>query len=73
MLLGDERRVARVDIASRKVLSTTKLPFTPGGIATGGGGAWVTEDGGDGLVRLDGTTGAIARRLSIPARGDRGT
>ena len=32
----------------------------------------MTEDGGDGLVRLDGTTGAIARRLSIPARGDRG-
>ena len=58
-LLGDERRVARVDIASRKVLSTTTLPFTPGGIATGGGDAWVTEDGGDGLVRLDGTTGAI--------------
>ena len=72
MLLGDERRVARVDIASRKVLSTTTLPFTPGGIATGDGDAWVTEDGGDGLVRLDGTTGAIARRLSIPARGDRG-
>ena len=72
VLLGDERRVARVDIASRKVLSTTTIPFTPGGIATGGGGAWVTEDGGDGLVRLDGTTGAITRRFSIPARGDRG-
>ena len=72
MLLGDERRVARVDIASRKILSTAKLPFIPGGIATGGGSAWVTEDGGDGLVRLDGTTGAIARRFSIPARGDRG-
>jgi ABC-type transport system substrate-binding protein/tRNA A-37 threonylcarbamoyl transferase component Bud32 len=72
VLLGDERRVARVDIASRKILSTAKLPFIPGGIATGGGSAWVTEDGGDGLVRLDGTTGAIAQRFSIPARGDRG-
>jgi ABC-type transport system substrate-binding protein/tRNA A-37 threonylcarbamoyl transferase component Bud32 len=71
VLLGDERRVARVDIASRKILSTATLPFVPGGIATGGGGAWVTEDGGDGLVRLDGTTGAIAQRFSIPARGDR--
>ena len=71
VLLGDERRVARVDVASRRVLSTAKLPFIPGGIATGGGSAWVTEDGGDGLVRLDGTTGAIAKRFSIPARGDR--
>ena len=71
MLLGDDRRVARVDIASRTMLSTTTLPFTPGGIAAGGGDAWVTEDGGDGLVRLDGTTGAIARRFSVPARGDR--
>ena len=71
VLLGDERRVARVDVASRKVLGTTRLPFIPGGIAVGGGGAWVTEDGGDALVRLDGTTGAIAQRFSIPARGDR--
>ena len=70
VLLGDERRVARVDIASRTILSTTRLPFVPGGIATGGGGAWVTEDGGPGLVRLDGTTGAIVRRFSVPARGD---
>ena len=30
VLLGDERRVARVDIASRKVLSTTTLPVHAG-------------------------------------------
>ncbi len=55
VLLGDERRVARVDLASRKVLSSTRLPFAPGGIATGAGGAWVSEDDGPGLVRLDGS------------------
>ena len=71
VLLGDERRVARVDLASRKVLSSTRLPFSPGGIATGGGAAWVTEDDGPGLVRLDGTTGRIAKRFSVPIRGDR--
>ena len=33
----------------------------------------MTEDGGAGLVRLDGTTGAIAQRFSVPIRGDRST
>ena len=71
VLLGDERRVARVDLASRKVLSSTRLPFAPGGIATGGGAAWVTEDNGPGLVRLDATTGRIVKTFSVPIRGDR--
>ena len=71
VLLGDERRVARVDLASRKVLSSTRLPFAPGGIATGAGGAWVTEDDGPGLVRLDRDSGRISKRFSVPIRGDR--
>ena len=70
VLLGDERRVARVDLASRRVLSSAKLPFAPGGIATGGGAAWVTEDDGPGLVGLDPATGRIARTFSVPIRGD---
>jgi ABC-type transport system substrate-binding protein len=73
VLLGDERRVARVDLVSHKVLSSTKLPFAPGGITTGGGAAWVTEDDGPGLVRLDGTSGQIAKRSSVQIRGDRST
>jgi ABC-type transport system substrate-binding protein len=71
VLLGDERRVARVDLASRKVLSSTKLPFAPGGIAADGDAAWVTEDSGPGLVRLDEVTGRIAKQFSIPIRGER--
>lgn len=71
VLLGDERRVARVDLASRKVLSSTRLPFAPGGIATDGDSAWVTEDAGPALVRLDATTGQIAKRFTVPIRGDR--
>jgi ABC-type transport system substrate-binding protein/streptogramin lyase len=71
VLLGDERRVARVDLASRKVLSTTRLSFVPGGIATGGGSTWVTEDRGARLVRLDRATGRIAQRFSVPLRGER--
>jgi serine/threonine-protein kinase len=71
VLLGDERRVARVDLASRKVLSSTRLPFVPGGIATGGGATWVTEDRGPGLVSLDRATGKIVQRFSVPIRGER--
>src|SRR4051794_1004756 len=71
VLLGDERRVARVDLASRKVLSSTRLPFKPGAITTGAGGAWVTEDDGPGLVRLDRDSGRISKRFSVPVRGDR--
>ena len=71
VLLGDERRVARVDIASRKILSTTTLPFTPGGIATGGGDAWVTEDGGDGLVRARRNDRRDRAAVLHPGEGDR--
>ena len=71
VLLGDERRVARVDLDSRKVLSSTRLPFEPAGIATGEGGAWVSESDGPGLVRLDRASGRIAKRFSVPIRGDR--
>jgi ABC-type transport system substrate-binding protein len=71
VLLGDERRVARVDLASRTTLSSAKLPFSPGGITTGAGAAWVTEDGGARLVRLTGRTGTISATYSIPIRGDR--
>jgi ABC-type transport system substrate-binding protein/tRNA A-37 threonylcarbamoyl transferase component Bud32 len=71
VLLGDQRRVARVDLASRKVVSSTRLPFAPGGIATDGDAAWVTEDSGPGLVRLDAATGQITKRFSVPVRGDR--
>ena len=70
VLLGDERRVARIDLVSHRVLSSTKLPFAPGGIATGGGAAWVTEDSGPKIVRLDGTTGRIERQFSIRIRGE---
>ena len=71
VLLGDERRVARVDLASRRVVSSARLPFVPGDLAAGGGGVWVTEDGGPGLARLDGVTGTIAKTFSVPIRGHR--
>jgi ABC-type transport system substrate-binding protein/predicted Ser/Thr protein kinase len=71
VLLGDQRRVARVDLTSRKVLSSTKLPFPPGGITTGDGAAWVTQDDGPGLVRIDAATGRIVKRFSVQVRGTR--
>jgi len=60
-----------VDLASHNVLSSTRLPFSPGAIATGGGAAWVSEDDGPGLVRLDGTTGRIVKTFSVSIRGER--
>ncbi len=71
VMLGDERRIARVGLTSHKVLSSTKLPFRPGGITTGAGAAWVTEADGPGLLRLDGKTGTIAKRYSVQIRSDR--
>ena len=71
VLLGDERRVARIDLATRRRLSTARLPFRPGGITTGDGATWVTEDGGPGLVRLDGASGALSATYSVPIKGER--
>ena len=62
------RRPRRPRVA-QGALVDARLPFSPGAIATGGGAAWVTEDDGPGLVRLDGTSGRIVERRSRSRSG----
>ena len=42
-LLGDQQKVAQVDLRRRAVVRTVKLPFPAGGIAIGDAGVFVTE------------------------------
>jgi hypothetical protein len=66
VLLGGDRRVARIDIATRKVTARVTLPWGPGGrIASGAGSAWITEDQGARVARIEARTGKIADRSSL--------
>ena len=64
VLLGDQRRVARVDLASRRC-SRRRGCRSARRHRDGGGAAWITQDDGPGLVRIDGATGRIVRRFSV--------
>jgi ABC-type transport system substrate-binding protein len=68
LLLGPEKRVLRIDLATRKVTGMVKLPWAPGErIASGGGFIWVTEDRnlGSMVIGIDARTGQIARQFTV--------
>src|SRR5712691_10184926 len=68
LLLGQERRVLRVDLTTRKLTGIVTLPWVPGErIASGGGFVWVTEDRnlGAAVIGIDARTGRIARRFNV--------
>jgi ABC-type transport system substrate-binding protein/DNA-binding beta-propeller fold protein YncE len=67
VLLGQARRLLRVDLATKKVIGVVKLPWAPGErIASGGGFVWVTADRvGAAVVGIDVRTGRIARRFTV--------
>jgi hypothetical protein len=65
VLLGGDRRVAH-NITTRKVTARVTLPWGPGGrIASGAGSAWITEDQGARVARIEARTGKIADRSSL--------
>jgi ABC-type transport system substrate-binding protein len=69
-LLGDQQKVAQVDLQRRAVLRTMTLPFPAGGIAIGGGAVFVTERGGaPGVARISTRTGKITARWTVETHG----
>jgi tRNA A-37 threonylcarbamoyl transferase component Bud32 len=71
-LLGDQQKVAQVDLRRRAIVRTVKLPFPAGGIAIGGGAVFVTERGGaPGVARISTRTGKVTARWTIETRGVR--
>ncbi|MEN3283457.1 MAG: hypothetical protein V7607_4597 [Solirubrobacteraceae bacterium] len=71
-LLGDQQKVAQVDLRRRAVVRTVKLPFPAGGIAIGDGAVFVTERGGaPGVARISTRTGKVAAHWTIETHGVR--
>jgi hypothetical protein len=71
-LLGDQQKVAQVDLQRRAVVRTVKLPFPAGGIAIADGAVFVTERGGaPGVARVSTRTGKVTARWTIETHGVR--
>ena len=57
--------VARIDLASNRVVAVIKLsPGSPAGIAVAGGSVWVAA-GGDGVARIDAATNRLLGTLRL--------
>jgi ABC-type transport system substrate-binding protein/streptogramin lyase len=66
VLLGDEERIAQVDLASHRIERILKIPEGHGArIAAGGGSIWVTENSGPGVLRIDLRTGKVVSRFPV--------
>jgi serine/threonine protein kinase/ABC-type transport system substrate-binding protein len=66
VLAGATQHLLRVSLATHRIDWNVKLPWPAAGrIAVGGGFVWVTQDGGAGVVGVDGHTGRIARRFHV--------
>jgi ABC-type transport system substrate-binding protein/tRNA A-37 threonylcarbamoyl transferase component Bud32 len=66
VLVAAKQRLLKVDLASRRVVKTTALPWVPAGrIAVGGGFVWVSQEEGPGLIGVDGRTGRLVRRFTV--------
>jgi ABC-type transport system substrate-binding protein/tRNA A-37 threonylcarbamoyl transferase component Bud32 len=65
-LLGDERSIARIDLADHEVKKFLKLDEGHGGhIAAGGGLVWVQQNSGPGVVGINAATGKVSRRFNV--------
>jgi ABC-type transport system substrate-binding protein len=66
VLLGDEERIAQVDLGTHRVERIFKIPERHGARAAAGGGSiWVTQNSGPGVIRIDARTGKIAGRFRV--------
>jgi ABC-type transport system substrate-binding protein/tRNA A-37 threonylcarbamoyl transferase component Bud32 len=67
LLLGDDQRIARVDLASHRVRNIFTLDHG-GGIAAGGGSVWVTQHPDSSrpeVARIDVRTGKVSNRFRV--------
>jgi ABC-type transport system substrate-binding protein/tRNA A-37 threonylcarbamoyl transferase component Bud32 len=66
VLVAAQQRLVRIDLPSRRIVTTVALPWIPAGrIAIGGGLAWVSQEGGPGLVGVDLQSKRIVRRFHV--------
>jgi ABC-type transport system substrate-binding protein/tRNA A-37 threonylcarbamoyl transferase component Bud32 len=60
------QRLLQIDLQTRRVSSSVRLPWVPAGrLGLGGGFVWVTQDGGHGVLGVDSRTARIERRFTI--------
>jgi ABC-type transport system substrate-binding protein len=65
--VGDERRIAQVDLATRRIKHIVRPRGGHGGRLTAGGGlVWVTENSGPGVMGINAVTGKVSRRFAVP-------
>jgi DNA-binding beta-propeller fold protein YncE len=66
-VIGDasDRRLWRIEPTRHRITATIELGFPPGGVAAGGGAAWVTDQLGDRLVRIDPATNRVDRAIRV--------
>ena len=63
--------VARIDLASNRVVAVIKLPpASPAGIAVAGGSVWVAA-GGDGLARIEAATNRLLGTIRLDLYAER--
>jgi ABC-type transport system substrate-binding protein/tRNA A-37 threonylcarbamoyl transferase component Bud32 len=68
LLLGDEQRIARVDLASHRVRDIFTLERHGGRIAAGGGSVWVTQQPDSSrpeVTRIDSRSGRVSSRFRV--------
>jgi streptogramin lyase len=66
-VLGDpaDRRLWRIDPATRRIAATIRLAFAPRSIAVGEGGTWITDQLDDAVVRVDPRTYRITDTIPV--------
>jgi outer membrane protein assembly factor BamB len=63
--------VARIDLASNRVVAVIKLPpLSPAGIAVAGGSVWVAA-GGDGVARIEAATNRLLGTIRLDLHAER--
>ena len=62
--------VARIDLASNRVVAVIKLPASPAGLAVAGDSVWVAV-GGDGVARIEAATNRLLEIIRLDFHAER--